>query len=233
MVETKDFYLNDKYTISIDGRVYSKYSSKYLKIEEAKGIGYKRVSLVLGGGKKRSFLLHRLLAIHFIPNPEGYEYINHKDGNKLNNTLDNLEWCTSGYNQEHAYASGLKSLPKGEVNGRSILKEDDVLNIYSRLLKGDDMNALAKEYQVNYATIFNIKVKRSWGWLLAGLEDCITKGKANTLTEETVREICEHFVNKTPPSKIYNMYSNKVNKNQIYDLKRRRGFKHITCDYEW
>lgn len=52
--------------------------------------------------------IHKLLALKYIPNPENYPVINHIDGNKLNNSLDNLEWCTIGYNLKHAYKLGLK-----------------------------------------------------------------------------------------------------------------------------
>lgn len=59
--------------------------------------GYKRVGLTVNC-KTKVFLVHRLLAIAFIPNPYNYPCINHKDENKSNNALDNLEWCTHRYN---------------------------------------------------------------------------------------------------------------------------------------
>lgn len=52
--------------------------------------------------------IHRLVAIAFIPNPNNYVCVNHKDGNKLNNNVDNLEWCTYGTNNKEAYKIGLK-----------------------------------------------------------------------------------------------------------------------------
>lgn len=63
--------------------------------------GYVVVSLTKNG-KKKDCKLHRLLAMTFIPNPYDYDCVNHKDGNKLNNSIDNLEWCTKGYNNRHA-----------------------------------------------------------------------------------------------------------------------------------
>ena len=61
--------------------------------------------------------LHRLLAITFIPNPNGYRDVNHKDGDKLNNTLDNLEWCTHKDNIQHAVKAGLWGNRSGEKHG--------------------------------------------------------------------------------------------------------------------
>ena len=58
-------------------------------------------------GKKYQFYAHRLVAQAFIPNPNNYTIVNHKDGNKLNNNVDNLEWCTQSYNMEHAHKKKL------------------------------------------------------------------------------------------------------------------------------
>ena len=64
--------------------------------------GYKRISIL-----KKNYLLHRLVAITFIPNPENKEQVNHIDGNKLNNSVENLEWVTNQENQIHKVNTGL------------------------------------------------------------------------------------------------------------------------------
>lgn len=72
--------------------------------------------------------VHRLVALAFIPNPENKPQINHIDGNKLNNCVDNLEWCTNSENQRHAYKLGLKS-NKGDKNPNSKLSSKEIENI--------------------------------------------------------------------------------------------------------
>lgn len=68
--------------------------------------GYVHVSCRIGNGKVNRNRLHVILANCFIPNPNEYKYINHIDSNKLNNKLENLEWCTNSYNVQHGWNSG-------------------------------------------------------------------------------------------------------------------------------
>lgn len=76
--------------------------------------GYLQVGL-RKHGKRKWFGVHRLVAIHFIENPDNKPQVNHIDGNKLNNTTENLEWVTGKENQNHAAKMGLRdNLPKGE-----------------------------------------------------------------------------------------------------------------------
>ena len=70
--------------------------------------GYKTVKLVNAQGERKDILVHRLVAAAFIPKPVGKDYINHKDGNKINNCVDNLEWVSIKENNQHAYDTGLK-----------------------------------------------------------------------------------------------------------------------------
>lgn len=80
------------YAATEDGRVWSHIKNKFLQ-GSRNCIGYRQVTLL---GK--SFLVHRLVATAFLPNPNNYPQVNHKDEDKQNNCVDNLEWCTGEYN---------------------------------------------------------------------------------------------------------------------------------------
>ena len=75
--------------------------------------GYAHVTLYDGKSRKK-FLVHRLVAEAFIPNPEGLPQINHKDENVLNNEADNLEWCTAKYNNKYGTAALRAAITKGQ-----------------------------------------------------------------------------------------------------------------------
>ena len=75
------------------------------------GNGYLTVSLwVKNIGKTRT--IHKMIAECFIDNPNNYKCVNHKDGNKLNNSIQNLEWCNSSQNNKHSHDSGLSNLTR-------------------------------------------------------------------------------------------------------------------------
>ena len=85
------------YQISSDGQVYSIKRKRILKPINSHH-GYKRIRLYTDSQNWKTFALHRLVAINFIPNPDNYPEVNHKDENHSNNNVDNLEWCTRDYN---------------------------------------------------------------------------------------------------------------------------------------
>ena len=90
------FYTLDDYDITYDGNIVNKHNGHVLK-GQPNSKGYLRVCI----GKKFYFI-HRLVAEKYVPNPDNKEQVNHKDGNKLNNSADNLEWVNNQENRNHA-----------------------------------------------------------------------------------------------------------------------------------
>lgn len=93
------------YQISSFGRIRNKKTGRILKLRPSHR-GYLKTNISIGGRLKTVFP-HRLVAENFIPNPNNLPQVNHKDGNKENNHLDNLEWCSDTENMRHAFATGL------------------------------------------------------------------------------------------------------------------------------
>ena len=97
------------YIITKDGKVYNSQRNKYLSFSKNES-GYMFVGL--SDGKKRtSFSAHRLVALLFLDNPNNYPEVNHKDGDKSNNTFENLEWITHSDKMKHNYSKKTDSPP--------------------------------------------------------------------------------------------------------------------------
>lgn len=123
--------------------------------------GYLMVSL-FKDEKPTKIRVHRLIGLNFIPNPNNYPFINHIDGNKQNNKIENLEWCNCAMNNKHARENGLTNI-KGSDHGRSKLTEKEVIEI--RRIKKDlglSNSELALKFNVKSSNISIIINRKSW-----------------------------------------------------------------------
>lgn len=110
-IQWKKIYVDGevtRYSISSDGQVRNDERGNFLK--PALCHGYLAVRLAITPQRAARRLVHRLVAEHFIPNPENKPYVNHIDGIKHHNYIDNLEWVTPSENSKHAYESGLRDV---------------------------------------------------------------------------------------------------------------------------
>lgn len=119
--------------------------------------GYLTVRLFIDGNAT-CLLLHRLIAIAFLPNPDNKLEVNHIDSNIRNCTLSNLEWCTRSENIKHSYSFG-KNTQTGIRNSKCKLSEDDVHSIR----KSNKLNVEeARLHKVSAATISSIRRRKTW-----------------------------------------------------------------------
>ena len=109
-------------------------------------------------GIRKSFLVHRLVLLTFGNKPKGVVEVNHIDGVKTNNHLENLEWCTSSENSLHSYRTGLQAtkLNQFQVQRIRLMKE------VTPALK---QNEMAKIFNVAPSNIRDVLNKRCWGWV--------------------------------------------------------------------
>lgn len=149
-----------RYVHAITGKEhYRLKSSVFMKIYLNKNTGYKFIQPRINGVPlNRS--IHRLVALTFIDNPKNLDYVNHKDGNKHNNCIDNLEWCTNEYNHEHATKTGLKA--SGSKIGSSILSGHSASAIKRMLKDGLTHSKIAYYFNVSRATVSLINGNKTW-----------------------------------------------------------------------
>ena len=122
--------------------------------------GYLRINLRYQGKDKNS-KIHRLVAKAFLSNPLNKPQVNHINGNKRDNNVCNLEWCTQAENIEHAFAQGLMAV--GERHGNSRLTLEQVILIKQLLKQSEDsITDIAKQFGVGISTIHDIKSGKQW-----------------------------------------------------------------------
>lgn len=119
---------------------------------------YLHVSL----GRHSMKQVHRLVAEAFLDNPDGLPQVNHKDENKTNNTVENLEWCSAKYNNNYGSKVGSK---RGERHHGAKVTEEMVYEIKRRIVHGEKQKDLAIEYGLSTSQLSAINVGRYWGWV--------------------------------------------------------------------
>jgi len=124
--------------------------------------GYRILLLYKLDGKRRMFKEHRLVAQAFIPNPDNFPQVNHKNTVKTDNRVENLEWCSSKHNINHAVDNGLWNPSKGESHHQSKLDERAVQEIRQLLSEGTSHSAIARMFGVQHSTIGDIHRGLTW-----------------------------------------------------------------------
>ena len=160
-----------RYYATDDGHIYSEHLKRNIS-EYFDKDGYKKVRLSNGDGSRKVFSVHRLILETFEPNPNSANLqVNHKDGDKTNNCLSNLEWVTCKENINHGYQLGLYSNIGDNNNGDHVLVTQQVLEIIDLLLEHKmTIQAIADKYHVSKFAIESIKYKRTWKHLTKDID---------------------------------------------------------------
>lgn len=166
-----------KYEISETGVIRSLYfqgKARHVAKTLKPGLSHGYLCVVFCiGGKRKTAYIHRLLAEHFLPNPNNLPVINHVDGNRSNNIITNLEWCTYSQNSQHGV--DFLSNNHGSNHVKAKFKELDILKIIRMHHKlGNNTKSIADEFKVSQATIINIcagrRYKKEYAKVMATLD---------------------------------------------------------------
>ena len=151
-----------------NGHVFFVKKGRVLQLKPSTS-GYMRVSLV----RNNDAYVHRLVAAAFHPNPDGLPQVNHKDENKLNNTADNLEWCTSLYNMHYGEAVSVreKKLKQTHIGNRKPVINLDTGEVYQSVTEA------ATKTGAHYMSVSNCirgKTKRAGGYRFSYYKEAMT-----------------------------------------------------------
>lgn len=158
----KSININENYEVSSEGFVRNKKTGRVLKFDNSKPDSknpYYRVTLSFGKYTKK-FAIHRLVAEHFIDNPLNLPEVNHLDGDRTNNNVDNLEWTTGEDNRKHCEDNNLN--PKGERHGNAKYNEEIVLLVRDLTKRGFSRKECAEIANVTISFVKDVRVGRAW-----------------------------------------------------------------------
>lgn len=160
MKEYRKLATYSKYRIYPDGRIYSEYINRFITATKD-SCGYLQNTLVDDFGERKTLKNHVLVASAFIPRVVDKPEVNHKDFNKENNNVENLEWCDRSYNMKYNYTHRENK----RVLTLSPLTEEQVLLIPDMMNNGFSIKFIAKLLNVGHVTIRKIITHKTWKYL--------------------------------------------------------------------
>lgn len=152
--------IHHRYTICKNGQILGLNDRPLAQFDN--GRGYAIVSLDTQSGNRKTFAVHRLVALAHVPNPHSLPEVNHIDGDKRNNYYENLEWCTRGHNINHAIKADLWKPPAGEMNGRCKNSEQGLIAAYRDVEKGLGIKKSADKHGVGKDSLQKLVSGKGW-----------------------------------------------------------------------
>lgn len=147
----------------LTGRLNTKVYEEKELVGEVDKDGYRKLIFNLKEKGKKRIFVHRIVALAFLSNEDNLPVVNHKDGNKANNSVENLEWCTVQHNNSHARENGLLKTLRGEDCPYSKITEQQALEIIKS--KDKSNKHFCEKFQLSQAQVSRIKNGSRWGHL--------------------------------------------------------------------
>lgn len=156
--------VNDKYIVNKKGEVFTILKRKIKKQKLRKHTnGYLRATI-----NGNDFYVHRLVAICFVPNSEGFNEISHEDNDKTNNNVENLKWCSRNYNNKKIFIDKIRTneemraiakLPKLKAR---LFNDEQIKNIKNLILDGKSDTEISKMFNCSRGCIYGIRKGRAY-----------------------------------------------------------------------
>lgn len=215
----------EEYGITREGHVYSFKTGKPFKLTPALSHGYPVVSLHIN--KIRQYWpVHRLIATEFIEIIPNKTFVNHKDGDKTNNNVSNLEWCTNSENGKHAHLTGLCDVV-GENNPLSKHSDDQIHEVCDLLEKGYKNDKIHKLTGTGIGVISAIRCGNLWKHISKGYY--IKRSNRAHFDDETIHNICKDLKDNIPVKQISSTY--KIKEEYVRGIRKCHRYKKIASLY--
>lgn len=174
------------YFVNSNGEVFSNKTGEMKKLNGSVRNGYKVIGITIDG-KQQFYFAHRLVAEAFVPNPEHKPIVNHKDGNKLNNCVNNLEWCTYRENTQHAWDTGLMD-SKHEKDSMDKYRKQAIEMLKNEIEKKADELRFRSEYNSLPAC-----QKIEYGFFVKLVSVAYESGVSEEKIENSIKFVIEHM----------------------------------------
>lgn len=217
-----------RYFINQEGHVWSTLSNKVLSQHLDSAKNYLQ-SLLMQSNRKAGIprYIHKLVALTWFENPPGElgakrgQYcINHKDGNKLNNCANNLEWVRVEDNIRHAWQNGLNT-QIGETSTSSVLSSAIVRDIRLRLINGEKPAHIAKEYGVGKNCVEKLRMYANW----KHQDHDLVLPMMQVSNSATLTAFCDSLFQGITPSKAYEKVEQQVPCAVVIEMKKFKAAK--------
>lgn len=216
----------DKYCACSTGRIYSLRSERYL-VPVLQSNGYCHVTLSQDGNRN-TFSVHRLIALAYLGNDEERQIVNHIDGNKQNNRLDNLEWVTQQENVHHAILTGLR---RGTRNPDRTL-DDETAHLVCKLIQDSWRNKdIASALGIEHTTVASIRFGSTYQEISCEYNFTDILPSRRKISTEKLEDICQMLQDNFSYNEICKKHN--VSSATVSKIKNRKCGIYISKNYKF